>query len=316
MQIELRQLRYFVAVAEEQHFGRAALRLHMTQPPLSQAIQGLEAQLNSALFIRTTRHIQLSAAGLALLPEAKRLLAQAELLPDIVQRAANGQTGELRLAFISIADYSILPLVLRKFRQSHQAVKIELNEATSDKQLVLLEKSEIDLGFLIPPIPSSLTAQIHYKKVRSEALILAIPESEAQRANPNDLATYKDLPLILFPRKIGPALHDSILSCFEKVGLTPVVSQEAIQMQTIIALVSASMGMALVPESVSNLKRPGVIYYPLNQNQVTKKTRKDANKHANPNTLATPSIHAGVEIGVAWRKDNTSPALQAFLDLL
>nr|WP_315472795.1 LysR family transcriptional regulator [uncultured Undibacterium sp.] len=292
MQIELRQLRYFVAVAEEQHFGRAAIRLHMTQPPLSQAIQNLEAQLGAQLFNRTTRQSQLSAAGLALLPEAKRLLAQAELLPDLVKRAASGQTGELRLAFISIADYSILPPALRKFRQNHHAVKIELSEATSDKQLVLLEKSEIDLGFLIPPIPSALSTQIHYKKVRSEALILAIPESEAQRQNPNELTTYKDLPLILFPRKIAPALHDSILSCFGNAGLTPVVSQEAIQMQTIIALVSATMGMALVPESVSNLKRPGVTYYPLNQNQ------------------------SGIEIGVAWRKDNPSPVLQAFLDIL
>lgn len=304
MQIELRQLKYFVAVAEEQHFGRAAIRLHMTQPPLSQAIQGLEAQLGAQLFIRNTRHMQLSAAGSALLPEAKRLLAQAELLPQIVKRAANGQSGELRLAFISIADYSILPPVLRKFRQSHQAVKIDLTEATSDKQLALLEKSEIDLGFLIPPIPSALAPHIHYKKVRREALILAIPESEAQRDNPNDLATYKDLPLILFPRKIAPALHDSILSCFGRVGLTPLISQEAIQMQTIIALVSASMGMALVPESVSNLKRPGVIYYPLYQNQKDKKVIGDA------------EVDAGVEIGVAWRKDNVSPVLQAFLDLL
>jgi DNA-binding transcriptional LysR family regulator len=292
MQIELRQLRYFVAVAEEQHFGRAAIRLHMTQPPLSQAIQNLETQLGAQLFIRTTRQSQLSAAGLALLPEARRLLAQAEMLPDLVKRAASGQTGELRLAFISIADYSVLPPALRKFRQHHHAVKIELSEATSDKQLVLLEKSEIDLGFLIPPIPSALSNHIHYKKVRNEALILAIPESEAQRHNPNELATYKDLPLILFPRKIAPALHDSILSCFGNAGLTPVVSQEAIQMQTIIALVSATMGMALVPESVSNLKRPGVTYYPLNQNQT------------------------GIEIGVAWRKDNPSPVLQAFLDIL
>lgn len=292
MHLELRQLKYFIAVAEEMHFGRAALRLHMTQPPLSQAIQNLEALLGTQLFIRSTRHIQLSAAGIALLPEAKRLIGQANLLPEIAKRAANGQTGTLHLAFISIADYSILPSVLRRFTQAHQAVKIELSEATSDKQLLLLEKSEIDLGFLIPPIPAALARQIHYKKIRSESLILAIPESAAQRENPQDLTTYKDLPLILFPRKIAPALHDSILSCFGAAELTPQISQEAIQMQTIIALVSASMGIALVPESVSNLKREGVIYYPLKQKQT------------------------GVEIGVAWRKDNPSPVLQAFLDLL
>jgi DNA-binding transcriptional LysR family regulator len=292
MQIELRQLKYFVAVADEKHFGRAAQRLNMTQPPLSQAIQHLENQLGAQLFIRTTRHIQLSAAGHALLPEARRLLAQADLLPRLVQRAANGETGELRLAFISIADYSILPPVLRTFQQGHQSVKMELIEATSDRQLDLLEKAEIDLGFLIAPIPESLLNTLHYKKMRSEALILAVPESEAHRNAPQDLNTYKDLPLILFPRKIAPALHDSILSCFGSAGLTPVISQEAIQMQTIIALVSANMGIALVPESVSNLKRPGVTYFPLKQSQ-------DA-----------------LEIGIAWRKDNPSPVLQAFLDLL
>jgi DNA-binding transcriptional LysR family regulator len=292
MHIELRQLKYFIAVAEEKHFGRAALRLHMTQPPLSQAIQNLEGLLGAKLFIRTTRQIQLSAAGIALLPEAKRLLAQAELLPDIAQRAANGQTGTLHLAFISIADYSILPPVLRRFTQVHQSVKIELSEATSDKQLRLLEKSEIDLGFLIPPIPADLAHLIHYKKIRNESLILAVPETAAHRKNPQDLRTYKDLPLLLFPRKIAPALHDSILSCFGSAGMTPQVAQEAIQMQTIIALVSAAMGIALVPESVSNLKREGVVYYPLKQKQT------------------------GVEIGVAWRKDNPSPVLQAFLDLL
>ncbi|MBX9721441.1 MAG: LysR family transcriptional regulator, partial [Candidatus Obscuribacterales bacterium] len=252
MPLELRQLKYFVAVAEEMHFGRASQRLNMTQPPLSQAIQALENQLGTQLFIRTTRQIHLSAAGKALLPEALRLLAQADALTGIVQRAAAGEIGELRLGFISIADYSILPPALRLFRQHHHAVKIELNEATSDKQLQALEKSEIDLGFLIPPIPEHLHAILSYRKIRSEPLILAIPESEANRPQHQDLRSYKDLPLILFPRKIAPALHDSILGCFQRMGMTPVISQEAIQMQTIIALVSANMGMALVPESVSN----------------------------------------------------------------
>jgi DNA-binding transcriptional LysR family regulator len=291
MQIELRQLKYFVTVADELHFGRAAQKLNMTQPPLSQAIQGLEKLLDAKLFVRTTRHISLSAAGAALLPEARRLLLQAEALPRLVQRAANGESGHLSLAFVSIADYSILPPSLRRFREKHPDVQIELRGATTDVQLKLLEHSEIDVGVLIPPIPEHLNASITYKKLLSEPLMLAIPETIAPRPSPNSLTSYKDLPLILFPRKIAPALHDTILACFKEAGLTPIISQEAIQMQTIIALVSANMGIALVPQSVSNLKRAGVVYHELSQ------------------------CDSELEIGIAWRRDNQSPVLKTFLAL-
>ncbi len=292
MSIETRQLRYFVAVAEELHFGRAAIRLNMTQPPLSQAIQSLEDVLGATLFHRTTRQISLTAAGHALLPEAKRLLQQIESLPALSQRAAAGDIGELKLAFVSIADYSVLPPSLQSFRQRHPQVKIELHEATSDVQLQALEKASIDVGLLIPPIPDHLCSIIDYRRLRVEPLILAIAEHRRKRKAATQLQTYKDLPIVLFPRKIAPAFHDRILSCFQQRGLTPEISQEAIQMQTIIALVSADMGIALVPQSVSNLKRPGVYYQNLSD------------------------IQAEVEIGAAWRKDNESPVLKAFLNLL
>jgi DNA-binding transcriptional LysR family regulator len=292
MNIELRQLRYFLAVTEEMHFGRAANKLHMTQPPLSQAIQALEANIGALLFIRTTRSITLTAAGSALIPEARKILQQTNALPQLVQRAASGEIGELSLAFISIADYSILPPFLRQFRHHHKDVRIELREATSNVQLDLLEKSEVDAGLLIPPIPPKLSAILDYQKVLSEPLILAVPETFSLRENAHSLSTYADLPLIIFPRKIAPSLHDTILGCFRAAGLTPAIAQEAIQMQTIIGLVSAGMGIALVPQSVSNLIRPGVVYYPM------------------------PSLKASVEIGIAWRKENTSPVLKSFLALL
>ena len=292
MNIELRQLRYFLAVAEEMHFGRAAKKLHMTQPPLSQTIQSLEGNLGVSLFTRSTRCIALTPAGHALIPEARRLLAQAVSLPQLVQRAASGDTGHLSLAFVSIADYSVLPPFLRGFRQRYPDVRIELREATSDVQLQLLENGEIDAGLLIPPIPERLAASLDHKKVLSEPLILAIPEMYASRNNAASLHTYQDLPLIIFPRKIAPALHDTILACFRSVGLTPTIGQEAIQMQTIVGLVSAGMGIALVPQSVSNLKRPGVIYH------------------------ALPAMPGMVEIVIAWRKENSSPVLKTFLALL
>ena len=289
--LELRQLRYFLAVAEEMHFGRAAARLHMTQPPLSQAIQALEAALGADLFIRNTRNIALTSAGLALLPEVRRLLQHAQSLPELAQRAASGASGHLSLAFVSIADYSILPPALREFRQQHAAVHIELREATTDVQLLALENAEIDAGFLIPPIPEKLQGLLHYQKVLSEPLILAVPENQVKGRSRLSLADCADLALILFPRKIAPALHDAILGCFHSAGLTPVIGQEAIQMQTIVGLVSAGMGIALVPQSVSNLQRPGVVYIDL------------------------PEASTSVEIGLAWRRDNHSAVLAAFAHL-
>ena len=290
--LELRQLRYFITVADELHFGKAAMRLNMTQPPLSQAIQALESELGVALFVRTTRQISLTPAGKALLPEAKKLLLQAHSLRQVAQRAADGTQGHLSLAFVSIADYSILPPTLRTFRQSHSNVSIELREATTDVQLETLEKGEIDAGFIIPPIPEKYQHLLTYQKILTEPLILAAPEHLFATGQAVSLEQCHDQALILFPRKIAPALHDAILGFFHEVGLTPEIGQEAIQMQTIVGLVSAGMGIALVPQSVSNLQRPGVSYHPL--------------------TNSAPVV----EIGFAWRKENPSAVLASFLQLL
>ena len=294
MKIELRQLRYFVAVAEEMHFGHAALRLHMTQPPLSQTIQALEAALGTQLFSRSKRSIALTPAGAALLPAAQRMLQQAAALPDIARRAASGASGRLSLAFVSTADYSVLPPFLREFRERYPQVEIDLREATSDVQLEELAHGRIDVGLLIPPLSDKARIELDYAAVLSEPLILAAPKGITALRGKNTVAlkTLADMPLIIFPRRIAPALHDAILACFRDAGLTPRIGQEAIQMQTIVGLVSAGMGIALVPQSVSNLKRSGVEYKAL--------------------TGKTPLV----ETGLAWRRDNTSPVLRAFLELL
>lgn len=294
MNLELRQLRYFVAVAEENHFGRAAARLHMTQPPLSQTIQSIESALGVALFARSGRGITLTPAGQALLPEARRILQQAGALPDLVQRAASGEAGLLSLSFVSTADYSVLPPLLREFRERHPQVRIDLREATTDIQLDDLMHSRIDAGLIIPPLQDKERAELIYRTVLSEPLVLAIPQ-DMKRLRGNDpvsLRSIADMPLIIFPRRIAPAFHDAILGCFRDAGLTPRIGQEAIQMQTIVGLVSAGMGLALVPQSVSNLKRPGVRYKLLHGK--------------------TPMV----ETGLAWRRDNISPVLHRFLELL
>jgi DNA-binding transcriptional LysR family regulator len=292
MNIDLRQLRHFVAVAEELHFGRAAARLHMTQPPLSQSIQALETALGCGLFSRTRRSVQLTSAGQALLPEAQRLLQQASALPALVRRAALGESGRLTLAFVSTADYSVLPSLLREFRTAYPQVQIELREATTDIQLEDLAQGRIDAGLLIPPLPERLKAELDYVPLLNEPLVAALPQTVAKGKGALRLRSLNELPLIIFPREIAPALHDAILGCFRDAGLTPHIGQEAIQMQTIVGLVSAGMGMALVPQSVSNLKRPGVGYRSLQDK--------------------TPLV----ETGLAWRRDNVSPVLRAFLEHL
>ena len=292
--IELRQLRYFVSVAEELHFGRAATRLHMTQPPLSQTIFALEELLGAALFERNRRSVALTPAGAALLPEARRLLAQAGELPALVQRAASGETGRLVLAFVSSADYSVLPPFLRAYRAAYPQVQITLQEATSDLQLEGLLNGSVDAGLLIPPLPDKAKAELNYLPVLKEPLILAAPEDLPALRGKHEvsLRSLPSLPLIIFPRAISPSLYDAILAVFRTAGITPTIGQEAIQMQTIVSLVSAGMGIALVPQSVSNLRRPGVEYRPLAQ--------------------ATPLV----ETGLAWRRDNASPVLKGFLDLM
>jgi DNA-binding transcriptional LysR family regulator len=300
MNLELRQLRYFVAVAEEKHFGRAAVRLHMTQPPLSQTIQALEQMLGTPLFARTKRSVALTPAGVALLPEAQRILQQAAALPDLARRAASGGSGLLSLSFISTADYSILPPLLQRFRAHYPQVRIDLREATTDIQLDDLILGKIDAGLLLPPLPEKAKALLDYLPVLSEPLVAAVPsgspalggKSGGDKGGALSLKRLADLPLIIFPRRISPAFHDTILACFRDAGVTPHIGQEAIQMQTIVGLVSAGMGMALVPQSVSNLKRPGVEYRPLSD--------------------AAPPI----ETGLAWRRDNASPVLHALLALL
>jgi DNA-binding transcriptional LysR family regulator len=279
MNIETRQLRYFVTVAEELHFGRAAARLHMTQPPLSQAIAALEDGLGTALFLRNRRTVALTPAGSALLPEARRILLEAALLPELARRAASGEAGRLALAFITSADYSVLPPFLRRYSERYPGVQLSLQEATSDVQVDELLRGRIDAGLLIPPLPDRARAELDYMKVLDEPLILCAPAGLLRKKGPVALRNL-------------PALHDAILSCFREAGITPAIGQQAIQMQTIVSLVSAGMGLALVPQSVSNLMRPGVEYRALAD--------------------ATPLV----ETGIAWRRDNPSPVLKGFLELL
>ena len=258
--IELRVWRQFLAVAEELHFGRAAVRLHMSQPPLTQAIALLEQRLQVMLFERTKRYVALTPAGAALVPEVRDLLQRAQALPPYARAAATGELGRLRLGFVSTVGFALLPEWVRALRECHPGVQLELVEATGDVQLLALERGEMDAGFMLHA-PGFAPPALICQRITSEPLIVALPQQHALASQVqltlDDVLTQ---PLVIFPRHIAPSLYDAVFALYHGAGCLPQVAQEAIQMQTIVNLVSAGLGLAWVPASVQQFQRPGVVY--------------------------------------------------------
>lgn len=297
--IELRLWRQFVTVAEELHFGRAATRLHMTQPPLTQAIAQLEGLLATRLFDRTKRSVQLTATGRALLPAVRELMTRAQALPALARAAATGEVGRLRLAFVSTVGYALLPQWVRAFREQYPKVQLDLLEATGDVQLQGLERGEVDAGFMLHA-PGFSPASLAHCLITREPLILALPEEHALAKQ--TVLMLQDVlgePLVLFPRRIAPSLYDAIFARYHAGGCLPLVAQEAIQMQTIVNLVSAGLGVAWVPDSVRQFQRSGVVYRSV-----------VADHHA---AGGTGGALPGCETSLVWRAQGASPALERFV---
>jgi len=294
--IDLRQWRQFLAVAEELHFGRAALRLHMTQPPLTQAIAGLEAAVGERLFDRTKRSVRLTPAGAALVDPARELLSRAQALPALARAASAGEIGTLRLAFVSTVGFALLPQWVRGFGEQAPGVRLELIEATGDAQLAALARGEIDAGVLLHA-PGFAPAGLSRLRLADEALVLALPQSHAlAAAQPLRLAQALAEPLVMFPRRILPSLHDALFSLYHAHGQSPQVAQEAIQMQTIVNLVSAGLGLAWVPDSVRQFQRSGVIYRQLD--------------------AADARVMPRCETSLVWAPSAMTPALGRFVHYL
>ncbi|MDO8408758.1 MAG: LysR family transcriptional regulator [Phenylobacterium sp.] len=294
--MDVRQLRHFEAVAETLHFGRAAARLNMTQPPLSQSIQALERELGAALFARTKRSVALTPFGAQLLIPVREALAELAALPDIARRLRDGEAGRLELSFVSTADYSVLPALVRRYAALYPAVEIDLREATSEVQIAALLEGQGHAGVIIAP-SGALPAGLAYHRLLVEPLVAAVPDawlSEGRlplQAGKLDPAVIVQSPLILFPRRAAPAFHDLVTDYFTGHGGAARIAQEAIQMQTIISLVSAEMGVALAPASLRNLARTGVRYVEL--------------------AGEAPLL----ETGLVWRQDDLTPTLARFLDI-
>ncbi|MFG1173700.1 LysR family transcriptional regulator [Erwiniaceae bacterium CAU 1747] len=295
--MDVRHLKYFVTLAETLHFGKAAERLNITQPPLSQSIMALEKELGHALFFRTKRNVQLTPLGEQWLFHVKNSLCSLNELHDIANRLSKGKLGKLSLSFISSAGYNILPRLVNHFRQCLPSVELVLTEATSDVQLSALLKEEIDIGIVIPPDEKTLPASLDYHKILSEPLVAAVPtawlDNGRIKLTEGKLCPHFVInsPLIIFPQKVAPSFYSLIMRYYAANGSKPNIVQQAIQMQTIINLVASGIGIALVPNSLRLLTRAGVEY------------------------LHLPEDPPQLDIGFMWRKDNQSPLLKKMISL-
>ena len=295
--MDIRQLKHFVTVADTLHFGKAAERLNMTQPPLSQSIMALEKEIGEALFLRTKRNVSLPPFGEQWLCHVKSVLNSVNALPEIAAKLRKGESGRLNLSFISSVGYNILPQLVSNFRENLPAVELVLTEATSDVQMTALLNEKIDAGIVIPPTDMKLPSAICYKKIFSEPLIAAVPETWLHEGKikitegklcPNMVI---DSPLIIFPQQVAPSLYALVISYYASHGAKPNIVQQAIQMQTIISLVASGIGIALVPSSLRHLARTGVVYLDL---------------------LEIPPT---LDIGIMWRACNFSPIIQHLINV-
>jgi DNA-binding transcriptional LysR family regulator len=285
--MELRSLRYFVVLAEELHFGRAARRLAITQPPLSIAIRNLENELDVQLLARDRRRVALTEPGRAFLDQARVVLARAADAVETARAAGRGEAGRLAIGFMSASIYTVLPRALREFAASHPGVRLELRELTLPEQFVALEKGDIHVGFVRPqPMEAEFSSAI----LMREPLVVALPAGHPLGRNRRVRAqALSREPFVMFQRSPGLVLHDIVLKFCLQQGFTPGVVQEASQTHAVVGLVSAGIGVALVPASAQEIRLRGVELRPLAEK---------------PPQIGT---------ALAWRSDNDSPALKAFV---
>lgn len=288
--MELRHLRYFMAVAEEMNFTRAAKRLHIAQPPLSQQIRKLEEELQVLLFFRTKRRIELTHAGRVFLEETQRILQSTEQAVHAARQASRGEIGRLVIGFMSSAPFTLLPSVLRSFREHSPGVGLTLHELPIRDQIDALRKERIDVGFLRPPLAA---ADLASETIVREPFVVAVPAQHplAKQASISIKALAGE-PLIMFPQHLGPEFHGLIIGLCQQGGFSPTVAQEATEMHTVVGLVSAGIGIAVVPASVQRLRLPEVVYRTLKER--------------------TPYV----QTIIAWRASKSlSPVLHSFLNI-
>lgn len=293
--MELKQLRYFVAVAEELHFGRAARRLFISQPALSFDIRKFEEQLGVQLLERSNKAVALTNAGFVLLEEARRLLAQADEVRRIAERSAHGLAGRLRIGFVNSMLYRGLPEAVRRFEADHPAVEVVLREMNTIEQVHALQRLQIDLGFAHW---GRFPAEVQSQTLFSEPFLCCLPAGHrlAKRRR-IDLAALAREPFILFPRSVSPHYHDQIIATCVEAGFSPQIRHEARLWQTVVTMVEFGMGIALVPAALGKMGGERAVFRPLSSNPYESQVLKLARAGETNGIVAGFAGYLGGEAG-------------------
>lgn len=289
--MDLREMRYFLAVAEERHFGRAAARLHMAQPPLSRQIKALEERLDAQLFVRTPKGVELTAAGQTLLDEVPNVLTLAQRARERAWRAGQGRTGRLDVGLFGSGVLDVIPRMLARFHAERPDVKIVLHNLTKAEQLQALRERRLSIGFnrLVPH-----DADLVIENVLRERLVVAMHESDAlARLERIPIKSLDGLPLILYPNVPMRGLAQEVVDAMRREGAQPNIEQEVEDVLTAVALVAGGFGVAVTTQSATSLRLPGVVFRPLESRTLR-----------------------NVELSCLYRKGDPSPVLQAFLDVV
>ncbi|KST61894.1 LysR family transcriptional regulator [Mastigocoleus testarum] len=288
--MELRQLQYFLAVAEELSFIRAAERLQMAQPPLSRQIRQLEIELGIELFYRTKRRVELTNGGQAFVVEANQILARIEQGIRVAQRASRGEIGQLTIGFEGSSTYDVIPKSLKIYRDRFPQVDLAVFAMTTEEQIEALFKGDIELGFVVSPLNDN---RLTIETILSESLVVALPENHPLVTQSEvEVEQLENEAFITFQRNRGCGIYDRIIAVCQNAGFSPRVIQEADEMQVILGFVAAGLGISLLSASVENFHRPGVTYRKLHS--------------------STPKV----SLALAWRKENSSVVRQNFIQVV
>ena len=290
--MELRHLRYFVAVAEELNFTRAAERLHIGQPPLSHAIQMLEADVGARLFERTRRWVRMTEAGRLFLIDARAILSMSERAAEKARQAGRGEAGELRIGFtFSTPLTPLFATVINRYRQQYPGVALRLHEMATLPQLDALDARTLDLGFVRPP-DTVLPAAVMLSALREDRLVAVLPASLPLARNKTvAIEALKELPFVMYPAGAGTGIYPQIFRLCQEAGFVPRIGQVAGEASTIIGLVAAGCGVSVLPASFDRIRMDSVRYRPLT------------------------GAAASTSLLLAQRKQEPSPLVQAFVAL-
>jgi DNA-binding transcriptional LysR family regulator len=288
--MELRHLKYFVVVAEERHFTRAAERLGIGQPPLSLQIQRLEREIGATLFRRLSRGVELTEAGVLLLDSARHILAMVDRTCTDVQRLSRGEIGHMRVGFAGATYFQpLLPAIIREYRTRRPDVVLSPEQSNTPSLVAGLLEGRVDAAFIRPPIESA--EELDVELLVREDMMVVLPHSHplARAGEPVSLSALAEETFLLFPRAIGEGLYDAITSACQRAGFLPRLGQEAPQIVSIAPLVGAGFGVSIVPRSTTQIQMEEVVYLPIAGNGPK------------------------APISLAWRRHNPSPVVRLFL---